>query len=76
MRTEGIPALLAAWGVCSTGDVMTDAHFLLWYHGEGRVGGWREVGKWRMGEAGGGGWEAGRLRVVGRREVAGERFCL
>lgn len=36
MRTEGIPALLAAWHVCATGDVMTDTDFLLGY-GEDRI---------------------------------------
>ena len=36
MRTEGIPALLAAWRVCATGDVMTDTDFLLGY-GEDRI---------------------------------------
>lgn len=40
MRTEGIPALLAAWRVCATGDVMTDPHFLLGYGEDRIVKGW------------------------------------
>ena len=51
MRTKGIPALLAAWRVRATGDVMTDTHFLLWYLEDGMVKGW------------GVGGEAGRQHV-------------
>lgn len=51
MRTEGIPALLAAWRVCATGDVMTDTDFLLGYGEDRIVKGW------------GAGGEAGRPHV-------------
>jgi len=51
VRTKGIPALLAAWRVRATGDVMTDTHFLLWYLEDGMVKGW------------GVGGEAGRQHV-------------
>ena len=58
MRTEGIPALLAAWRVCATGDVMTDPHFLLGYGEDRIVKGW-----------GAGGGEAGRPHVGQVKDV-------
>lgn len=57
MRTEGIPALLAAWRVCATGDVMTDPHFLLRYLEDRTVKGW------------GAGGEAGRPHVGQVKDV-------
>lgn len=53
MRTEGIPALLAAWRVFATGDVMTDTPFLLRYREDGMVkgeGSGGEAGRQHLGQ--------------------------
>ena len=54
MRTEGIPALLAAWRVCATGDVMTDTDFLLGYGEDRIVKGWGAGGRGRKAARGAG----------------------